>query len=64
MSNPLDPKRVGTMPSLQFENEAVNCGERKVGRTTQRFALIVVDVTDRTNPRIRSRARPRPAPTR
>ncbi|MCW2833460.1 MAG: hypothetical protein JWN68_1413 [Nocardioides sp.] len=81
VSNPLDPKRVGTLPSLQFENEAMNCGERKVGRTTQRFALIgvdlyqaspgdithvndpargdyeliIVDVTDPTTPRIRSR---------
>ncbi|CAA9382307.1 MAG: hypothetical protein AVDCRST_MAG60-984 [uncultured Nocardioides sp.] len=81
VSNPLDPKRVGTLPSLQFENEAMNCGERKVGKTTQRFALIgvdlyqaspgdithvndpargdyeliVVDVTDPTAPRIRSR---------
>jgi hypothetical protein len=81
VSDPLDPKRVGTLPSLQFENEAMNCGERKVGRTTQRFALIgvdlyqaspgdithvndpvrgdyelvLVDVTDPTAPRIRSR---------
>ncbi len=81
ISNPLDPQRVGTLPSLQFETEAMNCGERKVGQTTQRFALIgvdlyqaspsdvehvndpargdyeliVVDVTDPTAPRIRSR---------
>lgn len=81
ISNPLDPQRVGTLPSLQFENEAMNCGERKVGKTTQRFALIgvdlyqaspgdiehvndpargdyeliVVDVSDPTAPRIRSR---------
>ncbi len=81
VSNPLDPKPVGTLRSLQFENEAMNCGERKVGTTTQRFALIgvdlyqaspddithvndpvtgdyelvLVDVTDPTNPHIRSR---------
>lgn len=81
VSDPLDPQRVGTLPSLQFENEAMNCGERKVGGTTERFALIgvdlyqaspgdishvnepatgdyelvVVDVTDPTAPRIRSR---------
>jgi hypothetical protein len=44
VSDPVDPRRVGTLPSLQFENEAMNCGERKVGRTTQRFALIGVDL--------------------
>jgi hypothetical protein len=44
VSDPIDPQRVGTMPSLQFENEAMNCGERKVGGTTQRFALIGVDL--------------------
>ncbi len=44
VSNPLDPQRVGTLHSLQFENEAMNCGERKVGTTTQRFALIGVDL--------------------
>lgn len=81
VSDPLDPRRVGTLPSLQFENEAMSCGERKVGRSTQRFALIgvdlyqaspgdiehvndpvrgdyeliLVDVTDPTAPRIRSR---------
>jgi len=81
VSNPAAPLEVGSMPSAQFENEAMNCGERKVGKTTQRFALIgvdlfqaspddiehvndpvrgnyeliVVDVTDPTTPRIRSR---------
>ncbi len=44
VSNPRDPKRVGALPSLQFENEAMNRGERKVGKTTQRFALIGVDL--------------------
>src|SRR5688500_15170225 len=34
VTKPLDPKRVGTMASLQFENEAMNCGERKVGGVT------------------------------
>ena len=44
ISNPVDPQRVGTLASLQFENEAMSCGERKVGRSTQRFALIGVDL--------------------
>ena len=70
------------MPSAQFENEAMNCGERKVSKTrTDRFAmigvdlyqaspddlehvndpatgdyeLIIVDVSDPTNPHVRSR---------
>ena len=30
VSNPVSPKQVGSMPSAQFENEAMNCGERKV----------------------------------
>jgi hypothetical protein len=81
VSDPLDPTMVGSLPSAQFENEAMSCGERKTGRTTQRFALIgvdlfqaspgdlehvndpvrgdyeliIVDVTDPSAPRIRSR---------
>ena len=72
------PELVGTLPSVQFENEAMNCGERRTRQGTERFALIgvdlyqaspddiqhsnvdggeliVVDVTDPTAPRIRSR---------
>jgi len=82
VSDPLKPTLTGTMPSAQFENEAMNCGERKTRNGTKRFALIgvdlyqtspddiehtnirpldgyeliVVDVTDPTNPHIRSRA--------
>ena len=82
VSDPLAPELTGTMPSLQFENEAMNCGERKTRQGTARFALIgvdlyqaspddiehvndpvtgsyeliIVDVTDPANPRIRSRA--------
>ncbi|HSE55214.1 MAG TPA: hypothetical protein VLB03_05745, partial [Nocardioidaceae bacterium] len=81
VSDPLKPTLTGTLPSLQFENEAMNCGERRTGTGTARFALIgvdlyqaspddiehvndpatgsyeliVVDVTDPANPRIRSR---------
>jgi hypothetical protein len=82
VSDPVSPREVGSMPSAQFENEAMNCGERKVSRTrTDRFAmigvdlyqaspddlehvndpvtgdyeLVVVDVSDPTNPHVRSR---------
>jgi hypothetical protein len=44
VSDPLAPELTGTMPSLQFENEAMNCGERKTGQGTARFALIGVDL--------------------
>ncbi len=38
------PKLTGTMPSAQFENEAMNCGERRTSSGTKRFALIGVDL--------------------
>ena len=84
VSDPASPRSVGTMPSAQFENEAMNCGERKVSRTrTDRFAmigvdlyqaspddlehvnepatgdyeLVIADVTDPTNPHVRSRVK-------
>lgn len=45
VSDPVSPREVGSMPSAQFENEAMNCGERKVSRTrTDRFAMIGVDL--------------------
>ena len=82
VSDPLQPRLTGVLPSLQFENEAMNCGERQTAAGIMRFALIgvdlyhaspddiehvndpatggyelvVVDVTDPANPRIRSRA--------
>jgi hypothetical protein len=46
VSDPLAPKEVGMLPNLVFENEAVNCGERKTGKGTERFALIGVDLYD------------------
>ena len=82
VSDPVAPREVGSMPSAQFENEAMNCGERKVSRDrTERFAmigvdlyqaspddlehvndpvtgdyeLVIVDVTDPTDPHVRSR---------
>ena len=45
VSNPAAPREVGTMPSAQFQNEAMNCGERMVSRElTDRFAMIGVDL--------------------
>jgi len=81
VSDPAAPQLAGVLPSLQFENEAMNCGERRTRRGTERFALIgvdlyqaspgdiehvndpatgsyeliVVDLTDPANPKIRSR---------
>ena len=83
VSNPAAPELTGVLPSLQFENEAMNCGERRTPGGTQRFSLIgvdlyqaspgdiehvndpatggyeliVVDLTDPTDPQIRSRVR-------
>ncbi len=45
VSDPLAPREVGSMPSAQFENEAMNCGDRKVSKDrTDRFAMIGVDL--------------------
>jgi hypothetical protein len=38
------PTVVGVLPSLQFENEAMNCGERRTADGVKRFALIGVDL--------------------
>jgi len=46
VSDPLKPELVGVLPNLVFENEAINCGERKGGSGTERFALIGVDLYD------------------
>lgn len=80
-SNALRPTLTGTVDNIVFENEAMNCGERKTTNgTIERFVLvgnnladystsdidhspgstladelIVFDVTDPTNPHIRSR---------
>ncbi|HZJ06083.1 MAG TPA: hypothetical protein VFD59_11515 [Nocardioidaceae bacterium] len=42
--NPLEPKLTGTLPNAVFENEAMNCGERRTKSGTKRFALIGVDL--------------------
>ncbi len=44
VSDPRSPELTGTLPSLQFENEAMNCGERKTWAGTKRFAMIGVDL--------------------
>ncbi|MDQ6714619.1 MAG: hypothetical protein M3Z83_00720 [Actinomycetota bacterium] len=51
VSDPLNPSLTGTMPSAQFENEAMNCGERRSeskskgkSTVTSRFSLIGVDL--------------------
>lgn len=46
VSDPVAPALVGTLPNLVFENEAINCGERKTKNGTERFALIGVDLYD------------------
>ena len=80
VSQPTRPTLTGVLPSLQFENEAMNCGERTYsGGQVRRFALVgvdlhqvspgdiehvnvgggelmIVDVTDPTNPTIAGRA--------
>jgi hypothetical protein len=41
------PTRVGVMPNVLFENEAMNCGERRTAdRGTRRFALVGIDLVD------------------
>ena len=38
------PELVGALPSAQFENEAMSCGERRTRDGIRRFALIGVDL--------------------
>ena len=40
------PTRVGVMPNALFENEAMNCGERRTADGTRRFALIGIDLVN------------------
>ncbi len=44
VSSPRAPERVGVLDNAVFENEAMNCGERRVDGKVQRFALIGVDL--------------------
>jgi hypothetical protein len=43
VSDAAQPAVVGTLANALFENEAMNCGERRTGHGVQRFALIGVD---------------------
>lgn len=43
VSAPRSPRIAGVLPSVMFENEAMNCGERVTTSGTRRFALIGVD---------------------
>ena len=38
------PDLVGVLPSMQFENEAMNCGERRTKNGVERFVLIGLDL--------------------
>ncbi len=44
VSRPRDPQLVGVLDNAVFENEAMNCGERRVDGKVHRFALIGVDL--------------------
>lgn len=45
VSAPTRPRLTGVLGSLQFENEAMNCGERRYADgSTRRFALVGVDL--------------------
>ncbi len=44
VSDAASPEQVGVLPSAQFENEAMNCGERRTRQGTRRFALIGLDL--------------------
>lgn len=43
VSAPANPTQVGVLPNALFENEAMNCGERKKKEGIRRFTLIGVD---------------------
>jgi hypothetical protein len=44
VSDPARPRAVATMVNALFENEAMNCGERRTPDGTKRFVLIGVDL--------------------
>jgi hypothetical protein len=44
VSDGTNPTVVGTLPHLVFENEAMNCGERRTASGRKRFALVGVDL--------------------
>lgn len=44
VADPAKPRLVGTLLNVLFENEAMNCGERRTSTGIQRFVLIGVDL--------------------
>lgn len=44
VSDPGQPVLTGVLPNVLFENEAMNCGERRTDEGVERFALIGVDL--------------------
>ena len=44
VSDPARPRLTGVLPNVVFENEAMNCGERRTANGVKRFALIGVDL--------------------
>ena len=47
VSDGTDPTRVGVMPNVLFENEAMNCGERRTADGgIRRFVLVGIDLVD------------------
>ncbi|MAS54504.1 MAG: hypothetical protein CMJ44_07775 [Pimelobacter sp.] len=44
VADPANPRLVGVLPNLLFENEAMNCGERRTKKGVRRFVLIGVDL--------------------
>ncbi|QZY28161.1 hypothetical protein [Nocardioides coralli] len=43
-SDPTKPTRTGVLANVVFENEAMNCGERRTKKGVRRFALIGIDL--------------------
>jgi hypothetical protein len=48
VSDGTNPTEVGVLPNVLFENEAMNCGERRTDDGRRRFALIGVDLVQAT----------------
>jgi hypothetical protein len=44
--DPEKPRRVGVLDNAVFENEAMNCGERRTKKGVKRFVLVGVDLVD------------------
>ncbi|MFC6288427.1 hypothetical protein ACFP3Q_16115 [Nocardioides sp. GCM10027113] len=44
VSQGTNPTQTGVLPNPVFENEAMNCGERRTKKGTKRFALVGIDL--------------------